>query len=309
MWGMDLDGKMLLRALRELLGESSTSEWMDNFTSYTYLNQAAKEFVQRTECLRSEQSITTVADQAEYDLNADFLQVYLRDSNNQPFLKFYDGTNYSWVYYRDYQDIYLANNTTGVTHPSTFTISDNATLPTQLTGTASSAGALSAGQATLTCTTGGFVAGKVSPGDVVHNTTDASDGIVLSVTSATALVTALFGGAENDWDSSDAYVVQPQARWKIILDPKPSTSSYVLTVPYVQAPNPVYSDYGRWRIPDGALSYIVNYAGWLYKYRDREPQFGDQLYKMFDMGVRKWGARTKESLRPVERLKVNLRVR
>lgn len=299
----------MLRALRELLGESSTSEWMDSFTSYTYLNQAAREFVQRTECLRSEQTITTVAEQSAYDLNSDFMQLWMRDSGNIPFIKFYDGSSYSWCWWRDYPDVYLGNVTTSVSHPSSFTITDNATLPTRLTGTASSAGALSGGQATLTHATANFVTGKVSPGDQVHNTTDGSDGIVLSVTSATALVTALFGGTENDWDSSDAYVIQPQARWKLILDPPPSTSSYTVTVPYVQMPDPVYSDYGRWRIPDGAHMTIVQYAAFLYKYRDREPQYGDQLYKWFEQGVRRWGAKVNEGIKAKDRLKVNLKVR
>jgi hypothetical protein len=296
----------MLRALRELLGESSTSSWMDDFTSYTYLNQAAREFVQRTECLRTEQTITTVSSQASYDLNADFLQLYLMDSSNTPFVKFYNGTSYSWCYYKDIQDVYLANNTTGVSIPSNFTITDNPTLPTRLSSTATSSGALSGGQCTLTDTTALFTTtGKLSAGDQVHNVTDGSDGVVLSITSATVCVTALFGGSGNNWDSSDAYVIQPQARLRLTLDPMPTTAGYIVTVPYVQIPNPVYSDYGRWRIPDAACIHIVQYAAWLYKYRDREIQFGDQLYKWFEMGVRKWGARTNETLRPKNQMRVN----
>lgn len=46
-----MDGNQLLRQLRDLLNESDSSGWLDDFTSYMYLWQAAVEFVTRTECL------------------------------------------------------------------------------------------------------------------------------------------------------------------------------------------------------------------------------------------------------------------
>ena len=51
------------------------------------------------------------------------------------------------------------------------------------TRTTTSAGAAVGGASTLTDTGGDF--SDVSPGDIVHNTTDGSDGIVLSKTSST----------------------------------------------------------------------------------------------------------------------------
>lgn len=300
-----MDGKLLLRTLRELLGESSNSDWLDDFTSYGFLNAAAQEFVQRTECLRSEQSITTVAETASYDLNADFLQLYLRDSSNNWYLKIAYSTTTNWIKWKPYEELFTST-ATSIPYPSNFAIIDNPTLPTLLTGTASATGAASGGQCTLTNSpSGGFVAGKVSPGDSVNNTTDGATGIVLSVTSATALVTALFDGSGNDWTSSDAYAIQPQARLKIVLDPPPSVSGYTITVPYVQRPNPVYSNYGTWRIPEGAHLPICQYAAFLYKYRDREAQFGDAFNVMFERAVQKWARRTNENIKAKDTLKVN----
>jgi hypothetical protein len=295
---------MMLRALRDLLGETSTSEWFDSLAAYQYLNQAAREFASRTECCRAEATLTTVASQAAYNLPADFLQLWMLDSKGKPFVKFYDGTTYSWCYWKDYQDIYLANNTTAVARPSTFTVTDNSTLPTQDSGTATSSGAASGGQCTLTDTAATFQTSLISAGDIVHNTTDGSKGYVLSVTSETACVTALFDGSGNDWTSSDAYVIQPQARLKLILDPPPSTAAYSVIVPYVQRPAPVYSNYGRWRIPDAACIHVIQYAAWMMKYKDREPQFGDAFLRSYEEGVRRWASRTQESIRYKEQVKV-----
>ena len=72
-----MDGKTALRVLREILNESSTSSFMDDRISYDYLDKAYIEFVQRTDLLKTFQSITTVKDQANYELNADFLNLYL----------------------------------------------------------------------------------------------------------------------------------------------------------------------------------------------------------------------------------------
>ena len=277
------DGKEFLYRLRQGMSEDSDSSFLDARTSYTYLWEGATEFVNRTECLRAEQAITTVAEQEENALAADFLRFYMRDSSGDFFVKYNDGTNVSFPTFVDYQEIYHANNTTSVSVPDRFSVIDRA-IYSRITGTCTSSGALSAGEATLTDSAADFT--NVSAGDIIHNTTDVSDGIVLSKTSSTVLVTALFGGTDNDWDSTDAYVIQPQGRLQLILDPPPSTSGHTVTVPYIQRPAPVFSSYGVYKFQPQYIDALVAYVQWKYKYRDREPQFGDALFQMFERATR-----------------------
>ena len=207
-----------------------------------------------------------------------------------------------------YEDVIKDDNTSSVSIPSHFTIIDNATLPTQETGTATSDGDASGGQCTLTDTAATFETSLVSAGDIVHNTTDVSDGVVLSVTSETALVCALFGGTGNDWDTDDAYVIQPQGRIQIQFEPPPSTADHTVTVYYIQRPAPVFSDYGVYRFQSQYARPILAYAWWLYKYKDREPNYGDKFFLIFERAV-KQAARALNNTYRRQGYKVNLKKR
>lgn len=277
------DGLDLLYRLQNLLNEDSDSPFLDDRTSFQLLWEAAEEFVDRTGALKATQSITTVADQAEYTLNHDYLKLYLRDNERNLFLKFNDGNFDSFPIWKDYEEIVFINDTDSVPIPSHFAIIDDPTLDSQVTGTATSTAAASGGAATLTDTAADF--SDVEAGNIVHNTTDTSVGIVLSKTSSTIASTALFGGTANDWTSGDAYVIQPQGRFQIILDPPPSSSGDTLTVQYIQRPAPVFSDYGVYRFPPQFTDAIVNYAAFKYKYRDREAVFGDRWFQVWERGI------------------------
>lgn len=279
-----MDGKEFLYLLRKTLGELADSSFLDNKTSYYYGHCAATAFVRRTHCLKNTQSITTVADQSDYTLNADFLEMYIKDDDLDYVIKYNDGTNNSFVKFKPYQEIVVGNNTTSQLIPSHFGILDDQTLDSQVTGTTTSAGASSLGQTTLTDTAADF--SDVSAGDVVHNVTDGSDGIVISKTSSTVLKTALFGGTDNDWTNGDTYVVQPRGRMKIVLDPAPSTAAHTITVYYIQSPAPVYTDYGIYRFQQEYTLALVQYAAWLYKYKGKEPNTGDNWYKYWDAETR-----------------------
>ena len=280
-----MDGKSLTNRLADLLNEcSTTSTFLESRASYDYIYEAVLEFARRTRVLTASQDITTVADQTGYDLNADFLSPYLRDNRNRYVVKFDDGTNEVFLPFRDYEAIAYANQSTSVSIPSNFSIIDKSTLTDRITGTVTSAGALSNGECTCTDSAAPFANVKV--GDDIHNTTDGSDGVVIAVTSTSALVTALFGGTDNDWDSSDAYVIVPQGRKQLVLDPPPSTSGYTVTIKYVQKPDPVYSPYRTYRFDRQYETAILKYAAWLYKYRDSEPNFGDAFYKYWDLQCR-----------------------
>ena len=376
-----MDGKTMLYRLRNLLDEDSAATWLDDRTSYDFLWEAAKTTVRRLGNLTAKQTINTVADQVNYELNANFLSLLNRSRDGRYLIRYTSDGNDNFLYYDDYENIRFRNysktydthqstmtrNATTfvdigqdfsdwetaagstaaykimVTHqggaeewayigdastttndndtitvysdqgttstgwngtsgtpvayriekvstqtiPSCFSLRDKQTLNAQVTGTATSDGDASGGRALLTDTSGVFwTTDKISPGDTVHNTTDGSVGVVLSIESATTAYCALFGGTDNEWDSSDAYVIQPQGRLEIILDPPPKDASDIIEVHYIRSPAPVYHDYGTYGFRQHVIEGTIRYAAWLYKYRDSEPDFGDRFYVQWEKMIR-----------------------
>ena len=270
-----MDGKDLSRRVRQLLNEPSTSPFLDARTTFDFLYAASRQWIIETESLTAEQSITTVASQAGYTIDGDFLSLYLKD-DDEFFIKYYDGTDYYFLKFKPYSEVIYENNTTDADIPSNFTISDDQTLDTLISDTADNAADDVGGKTVLTMNTEVF--GDVTPGDIIHNTTDASDGIVTKVTSTKILEICLFGGTDNEIDDSDAFLIQPRKRLKLILDPPPETKDQTVTLYYLQSPRPVYSDYDVYPIPFEYADVIAKYAAWLYTYRDDEPDFGDAYY-------------------------------
>jgi len=205
----------------------------------------------------------------------------------------------NFLTWKDYEDIIYANRiraTDAVDIPNYFSIRDKQSLSSQITGTATSAGDKAGGECILTDTSGVFTTTDyVSPGDIIHNTVDGSDGIVLSITSATALVCALFDGTDNEWDEDDTYVIQPQGRFELILDPPPDDASDTVRVWYIERPEPVFSDYGMYRFSQQAMEAIIDYAAAKYKYRDNEPEFAREFLANWDMKLKRDDA----NLRPM----------
>lgn len=291
-----MNGQLLLNQLRVLLSEESSSVFMDDLTSYTYLNEAATEIVLQTKGLRGSQTLTIVASQPEYTLNPDFLELYLMNTSKNHIIRVNDGSNNHFIMWRPYEEIVIADQS-GITQalPDYFTIIDHPTLADQISGLVTAVGAATGGVSTLTDTSEDF--SDVGEGDVVTNSTDGSQGYVLTKTSSTVLTTALFGGSDDDWTSGDSYVIQPQGRYQLIVDPPPSTAGYTVWVPYVQRPGPVYSSFQVFRLPAHYAPAMIKYAVWLYKYRDREPNLGDHLYTFFLGQVAKFKAQTNSALR------------
>jgi len=291
-----MTGKSLVYKLQKALQESSNSGFLDDMTSYDYLYEAAKEYARRTKALTASTTITTVGSQANYDLPADYLCLYVTNTLNQYILKLTDASsNNYWMNWVPYERIIMNSSPDDVLIPPSFSIMDDQTAETNITGTTTSTTASSGGLSTLN----GAGFSNVSAGDEVYNTTDGADGRVSSVTSATAIVTAMFNGTNNYWTSADAYVVVPQAKKQVVLDPAPSTAGYTITVPYIQKPHPVYSPYEAYRFDSNAEMALVYYAAWLYKYRDREPNFGDAMYKHWDMMCRRGTFDTKRAINQV----------
>ena len=277
-----MDGKELRRQLQQLLNEDSDSGWLDERTSYDFLYQAAIDFTDRTHCLKSSQTITTVADQTDYNLDPAFLKLYVKDNSDNFVIKWGDDNFIKW---KDSGEIIYGNQSDSVSMPNNFSVED-ASLPSQVTGTATSTTAKTGGSSTLNDTAGDFT--DVSPGSSIHNTSDDSTGIITSKASSTVIATSLFGGTNNFWTSADAYVIQPQGRLKIVLDPPPDNAETII-VNFIERPNPVYGDYQAYRFQGQYGIALVKYAFWLYKYRDREPDFGDAMYRYWDNAVRKAG--------------------
>ncbi len=220
-----MTGSELVRMLTQLLNEDTDSGWLDVETPYDYIYEAVIEFVSRTNCVSGFQDITTIANQADYDLNSDFLKLYLKKPNGTYYIKYSDGSSTYFLNWRDYEDLIYYNNTTSTTIPSHFSI-------------------------------------------------------------------------------------QPGNPYVLYLDPPPSTASHTATVYYIKAPTKLTSSTpsGTYPIPDAYAGAIVKYAFWLYKYRDSDPNFGDAMYKHWDIQVRRYAANINKAIRP-RNIVVNFRKR
>jgi len=276
-----MDGAYLTGMLMTMLRENSLSSAFPLRTLYDYLWKAATQFVKKTRCMSGNQVITTVAGQAAYDMNPDFLQFNLMDSYNRYFVLFYDGTNTNSIYFRDYSAIIYGNQTQAVPLPFNFTNNDKPGPVANITGSAGSTGPA------LTDSAAPF--GKAFAGDIVHNTTTGDYGLVTAVTSSSALATAILDDSGNvgSWNIGDSYVIVPQGRKQLILDPPPLASGCTVTIPsYIKRPAPVYAPYDSYPFDSQYALALIYYAAWLAKYQDMEPQLGDAFYKYWDVQVR-----------------------
>lgn len=280
-----MDGKQIGYQVRQLLQEGSTSTFMDSRTTYDFVYEAVLELVNILKLTSAEQTITTTTSTTNYNINANYLCLDVRNDTNEYVLKYYNGVSYYWIPFRDANSIYQSESINDQSIPDSFSIVDKATLIATISSKSTAVGAAAGGECTLTDSTAPFT--NVTAGDMIHNTSDGSDGVVTSVTSTSIVKTALFGGTANDWTSGDDYVLVPQTRKQLILSPPSLDAGHIITFKYVSKPDPVYSDYGVYRIPDQYMPAVCKYAAWLYKYRDREPNFGDGWYKYWDMQVRK----------------------
>jgi len=283
-----MDGKDMSRRVRNLLNEPSTSQFIDARTTYDFLYEAAKQWTILSKCLRKEQEITTVAEQQGYTLDGDFLGHYIRDDDNEFQIKYNDGTDDYFLDFKEYSEIIYDNNTDSQTIPTEWGITHDSTLDDQITGAASAEGTATGGKSTLTVATALLT--DATAGDIVHNTTDGSDGVVIAVATAlTSCTTCLFGGTNNYWESADAFIIQPRGRLQLVFDPPPDTADHTATVYALQKPAPVYSDYDVYPFSYDYAEAFAKYAAWLYKMRDKEPDFAHVWYQYFYTQAMEYG--------------------
>jgi len=287
-----MDGKQLKQLFLYALDElSNSSKYATVRKTYEYLDWACSIFCRETKTLHTKVTLTTVADQQAYDLPPDFLDTYMTNARGRFFGKFYDGSNYSFPYLTTYEKIYKSNKTESVEYPSKFCIVDKETKDSVITGSATAAGTLSAGKATLTDTTKLFTTtNKVYPRDIIHDTTQGSDGIVLSVTSATQLEVGLFNVETEEAEgitNADAYVIQPAAEMSLVFDAPMETAGYTLELPYICLPDPVYSDYGFWRLNPRSCRAVAWGAASLFKLAESEITESAQIGGLFADEIRR----------------------
>jgi hypothetical protein len=277
-----MDGKFLTTQLRQLLQEPSSSTFLDDKTSYEYLYDAIVEMNQRTEMFTDSTTITTVANQSEYNLPTDFSGLYQRNNQGDFFIKLSDGTYKYDITPRDYGAVVSTDDTTAVAIPNTFSIKDAIPL-SNVTGAVTATSLDVYGE----CTLNGAGLSNVSVGDYVHNINDDSHGYVVAVTSATQVTTSLFNGTNNHWINGDTYIITPQGRFSIYLAPPSLTSGYTITIPYLKRPAIVSSSYKSYPLSRDYGMAVAKYAAFMYKYRDRDTNFGDVWYKAFDSQCRR----------------------
>jgi hypothetical protein len=272
-------GRMLKQLLLDQLDLSEVDHsYAAERELWEMLDKAACIFVRELMNLHAEATITTVASQQAYDLPGGFLGLYMKNYRRKYFLKYYDGSNYSWPIADTREKIYKQNYTTAQTWPNRFAIVDKETVGTLISGTATAAGAAANGQCTLTDATKLFTTtNRVWPRDIVYNVTDVSMGYVLEVTDATNLLIALFDGTDNDVSLGDAYKIQPSAKSQIFLDAPSESTGHIISIPYVTLPEPVFSDLGSWRFSPETCKAIVSGAAALMKTPKREYKEAMQL--------------------------------
>ena len=277
-----MDGLTMLTTLQGILNEESISGFLNTFLSYEFLDKAASDYVRETRGIsKTPITITTTEDSQEYDLPPDFLHLKVRDSYKRHIARYYDNVNdqYHWPYLKSFDYLYLANraNITGSANtPDYFAITD-ADLESQITGTAQDgSGSLSGGECTLVGTTDAFT--NVHARDRVHDTTNTYHGIVLQVVDDETLKIALFSDGEPvAIESGSSFLIQPAEHQKMVLSDPSETAGHTIEIPYYGLQNPVFGSYRIWPFPSTACFAICKKAAFDYKYRDREPDFGDRL--------------------------------
>ena len=278
-----MDGAKLKQLVLDFLDEESESDlYADSRKMYENLDLAAGIFVRETMCLHADTDITTVADQQSYDLPPGFIDLYMKNSRDRFIVRYYDGDTYSFPILTSPEAIYKSNLTESIDTPGKFCIIDKPDKEDLIQGSADTDGAASGGQCTLHDASMSFTsANMVYPRDIIHNTSDGSTGYVLSVTDATHLVCALFGGTGNEWASGNNYIIQPAAEKQIKLEAPAESAGHTINVPYVCMPSPVFSDYGFWRFTPRSCRAICSGAASMFKIPKREYTDSRQLGGIF----------------------------
>jgi hypothetical protein len=283
-----MDGKEIVQTVIDIVESNQLPNNLrqDTRVIYKYADLAAQKWCDITGYLVKTGSIKTVDGTQVYDLPSDFNRVYTKDENYDGVLKYYDGSDYYFPVEVAFSDIFVDNNTDEQDYPMQYAIYRTETRKAPITGTVDSTGTLTAGQSLLNDTTGLFTTTNlIHERDVVHNTTDGSDGIVLSVTDASNVQSALFGGANNFWTTGDAYNISRHPLYQLYFDSPLSTTDHTITIPYIATPTPVFTDYGYWNLPEDASYAICCEAIFMYMTRMALEISPNRFHKVFQESI------------------------
>ncbi len=279
-----MDGQSLLTYGADAIGGVAEP---DLWYWWKAVDYACSAWVKETRSLRPPPAqLGTVAGQDYLSLPADFIGLWHRSRTTHRFLlKYTDGAGATnWISGVDEGQI-LALDHTLPALPQAFALQDPVAPGTRITGTAtaSSTGA-APGEAFLEDAAADFAA--VAPRDAVFNTTDGSTGVVLAVESPTRLRLALFNGESNTLTLGDAYLIEPQPRYRIRLDAPALVDGHTLAVPYLARPAPIYSAAGSNQLPTLFTDAVAQLAAWKFKQDfDFDPKQHSHLTQAFVAAV------------------------
>ena len=286
------------RLLQEFIDGIDTKEFSDAYLTkkraYECLDMTACIFCRETRALKSEIDITTVEDQQEYPLPPAFIDLYMRDRDNNFFVRHTDITTdeTSWPVQVSEERIFRQNLTEASDSPAHFCIVEKDT-PTraEISGAATDDGAeLAGGRCILEDTEKDFLgADRVWPRDEIYNTTTDAAGYILEVIDETHLYCALFDGNEiADWTNKDTYIIRPSPAPLFKLDAPALSAGNIITVPYVTLPPPVFWEIGSWMLPERVCKAIASGAAALFKTSKTEYKEAQSLGALFDAEVSRY---------------------
>ena len=285
-----------LRLLQEFLDGIDTKEFSAGYLTkkraYECLDMSACIFCRDTRALKAETEILTVEDQQEYPLPPGFIDLYMRDLNDNFFVRHTGADATRWPVQVSEERIFRMNKTEASDYFSYFCIVEKDTpARSVISGKATNAGAAAQGRCILEDTAADFLDGnRVWPRDTIYNTTRNSAGYVLDVIDETHLYCALFDDDSDigAWTKDDAYIIRPAPAPIFKLECPALTTGETIALPYVTLPPPVFWEIGSWMLPERVCKAIVSGAAALFKTGKTEYKEAQSLGALFDAEVSRY---------------------
>lgn len=280
-------GGELYRAVREAYGEDNYSAWADVLTIFTYCYDAAMDINQRLQILKSSTTISTVASTREYNLPYDFQQLYLKNDDEDYVIRINDGTSDYDITEREYEAVWVENDTNTVAIPDSFSVKLASSQPSAISITSNASGAVDANFESLcsTATASAFASANVGDSVLILG----KPGRVTYKTSNTSLQVAMEDGY--GVPNTTTVVIIPVSLWALYFSPIPSTSSYTITVPYLKKPDGVFSYNRSYNLDQALQPALVAYCVSKLKERDRATSDAAYFMQQYEAVVRSQGSK------------------
>jgi len=272
----------IISKVYSLINEPSTSALLDESTTYELLNTALKDFAKRTQLYVKKSSINVQTGVSSYDLPNDFLKFFAKSEDDYALPSIYYNNNR--ITYIDYSTYLSLDRNRTAKIPTNYTL--NFSHPnSMITGTTASPSTVVNGEVLLIDNSRTFDPSLI--GSTVHVTHNSVtyNGYVIDYQSHISLIIATI--PSTNISTSDRYVISPPPTNVITFYPTPS-SSFTLPIYYIPSPPPVYSPYRPIPLPNDMLIPIACFICWLYKYKDREPAYGDKYFAIYETAVRRY---------------------